>query len=249
MKDPVTIATGITYDRESIEKWIFTKNNNICPVTKQVLSKPADLTPNHTLRRLIQSWCTLNASNGIERVPTPKPPVNKSQITKLLNNAKSPQKQMECLKRLRSIASINETNKRCIESSGAVDFLASLVKNTSVGACDDGDEVTKLISDEALSLLFSLQLSESALKSLTFAKKRRIHRVVTRCIASRMLRVSCLCRVTVELDSRSGGTLATRELETGILLGVSANLARSNLSQGLQSGITTADQRWAVGEK
>ncbi|KAH7853367.1 hypothetical protein Vadar_001653 [Vaccinium darrowii] len=170
MKDPVTIATGITYDRESIEKWIFTKKNNICPVTKQVLSKPADLTPNHTLRRLIQSWCTLNASNGVERVPTPKPPVNKSQIIKLLNNAKSPQKQMECLKRLRSIASINETNKRCIESSGAVDFLASLVKNTSVGACDDGDEVTKLISDEALSLLFSLQLSESALKSLTFAK-------------------------------------------------------------------------------
>lgn len=170
MKDPVTIATGITYDRESIEKWIFTEKNNICPATKQVLSKPADLTPNHTLRRLIQSWCTLNASNGIERVPTPKPLVNKSQIIKLLNNAKSPQTQMECLKRLRSIASINETNKRCIESSGAVDFLASLVKNTSVGACDDGDEVTKLISDEALSLLFSLQLSESALKSLTFAK-------------------------------------------------------------------------------
>ncbi|KAH7854934.1 hypothetical protein Vadar_019307 [Vaccinium darrowii] len=170
MKDPVTIATGITYDRESIEKWIFTQNNNICPVTKQALSKPADLTPNHTLRRLIQSWCTLNASSGIERVPTPKPPVNKSQIVKILNDAKSPQMQMECLKRLRSIASINETNKRCIESAGAVDFLASLVQNTSVGACDDGDEVTKLISDEALSLLFSLQLSESALKSLTFAK-------------------------------------------------------------------------------
>jgi hypothetical protein len=161
MKDPVTIVTGITYDRESIERWIFTEKNNICPVSKQVLSKPADLTPNHTLRRVIQSWCTLNASNGIERVPTPKPPVNKSQIIKLLNEAKLPQMEMKCLKRLRSIASTSETNKRCIESSGAVDFLASLVKNSNhtVGACD-----------EALSVLFSLQLSESALKSFTFVK-------------------------------------------------------------------------------
>ncbi|KAE9621730.1 putative aminoacyltransferase, E1 ubiquitin-activating enzyme [Lupinus albus] len=25
MKDPVTISTGITYDRESIEKWLFTQ--------------------------------------------------------------------------------------------------------------------------------------------------------------------------------------------------------------------------------
>ncbi|KAG5556436.1 hypothetical protein RHGRI_006884 [Rhododendron griersonianum] len=172
MKDPVTIPTGITYDRESIERWLFTNKNKNCPVTKQVLSNP-DLTPNHTLRRVIQSWCTLNASNGIERVPTPKPAVNKSQITKLLSNAKaSPQMQMKCLKRLRSIASASETNKRCIESSGGVDFLASLVKNnnsstTSLEACDqDGFEFTKP-SDEALSILFSLQLSESALKSLT----------------------------------------------------------------------------------
>ncbi|XP_058205333.1 E3 ubiquitin-protein ligase PUB22-like [Rhododendron vialii] len=170
MKDPVTIPTGITYDRESIEKWLFTNKNKNCPVTKQVLSNP-DLTPNHNLRRVIQSWCTLNASHGIERVPTPKAPVNKSQIIKLLKDAKSPQMQIKCLKRLRSIASTSETNKRCIESSGGVDFLASLVKNnntstTSLEACDhDGLEFTKP-SDEALSILFSLQLSESALKSL-----------------------------------------------------------------------------------
>ncbi|KAL0410183.1 UNVERIFIED_CONTAM: E3 ubiquitin-protein ligase PUB23 [Sesamum latifolium] len=28
MKDPVTISTGITYDRDSIEKWIFSQKNN-----------------------------------------------------------------------------------------------------------------------------------------------------------------------------------------------------------------------------
>ncbi|XP_057514093.1 E3 ubiquitin-protein ligase PUB23-like [Actinidia eriantha] len=166
MKDPVTIPTGITYDRESIEKWIFSEKNSTCPVTKQDLSDP-DLTPNHTLRRLIQSWCSLNASDGIERFPTPRPPVNKAQIVKLLNEAKSPQSQMKCLRRLKSIASINETNKRCIEISGGVEFLASLItSNTNSPSLDDEFcEITRA-SDEALSLLFSLQLSESGLKSL-----------------------------------------------------------------------------------
>ncbi|GAY32906.1 hypothetical protein CUMW_004710 [Citrus unshiu] len=55
MKDPVTAITGITYDRESIEHWLFQGNNNAeCPVTKQPLPKDSDLTPNHTLRRLVR---------------------------------------------------------------------------------------------------------------------------------------------------------------------------------------------------
>ncbi|CBI22782.3 unnamed protein product, partial [Vitis vinifera] len=93
MKDPVTVSTGITYDRESIEKWLFSGKNNTCPATKQVLSADSDLTPNHTLRRLIQAWCTLNASNG------------------------SPQLQMKCIGKLRALATESDANKRCIESA------------------------------------------------------------------------------------------------------------------------------------
>ena len=87
MKDPVTVSTGITYDRHSIEKWLFAAvpKNNTCPVTKQPLLP--DLTPNHTLRRLIQAWCTVNASHGVQRIPTPKPPVDKTLIEKLLRDA------------------------------------------------------------------------------------------------------------------------------------------------------------------
>jgi hypothetical protein len=53
MKDPVTAITGITYDRESIEHWLFISKNTTCPVTKQPLPRDSGLTPNHTLRRLI----------------------------------------------------------------------------------------------------------------------------------------------------------------------------------------------------
>ena len=157
MKDPVTVSTGITYDRESIEKWLFSGKNNTCPATKQVLPADCDLTPNHTLRRLIQSWCTMNASHGVERIPTPKPPISKTQIAKLLNDANSPHLKIKCLQKLRSIASESAANKRCMEAAGAVEFLASIVSSTTVEEASSGD---------ALSILYSLQLSETALKIL-----------------------------------------------------------------------------------
>ncbi|XP_006348455.1 E3 ubiquitin-protein ligase PUB22-like [Solanum tuberosum] len=166
MKDPVTISTGITYDRENIEKWVFSEKNNTCPATKQSLTC-IELTPNVTLRRLIQSWCTINASHGIERFPTPKPPVSKPQIIKLLKEAKSPKLQMKSLKRLRSIASENDANKHCMESAGAMEFLASIINNNNSNEVfEEEEEGFMSTKDEALSILYQLKLSEQGLKSL-----------------------------------------------------------------------------------
>ncbi|KAG5628664.1 hypothetical protein H5410_000381 [Solanum commersonii] len=166
MKDPVTISTGITYDRENIEKWIFSAKNNTCPATKQSLTC-IELTPNVTLRRFIQSWCTINASHGIERFPTPKPPVSKPQIIKLLKEAKSPKMQMKSLKRLRSIASENDANKRCMESAGAMEFLASIINNNNnLNEVFEEEEGFMSTKDEALSILYQLKLSENGLRSL-----------------------------------------------------------------------------------
>ncbi|XP_057782042.1 E3 ubiquitin-protein ligase PUB22-like [Salvia miltiorrhiza] len=55
MSDPVTVSTGITYDRRSIEKWLLSCRKTTCPVTNQPLDPAAALTPNHTLLRLIQA--------------------------------------------------------------------------------------------------------------------------------------------------------------------------------------------------
>lgn len=79
MKDPVTLSTGITYDRESIEKWTQA-GNETCPVTNQVLTT-FDVIPNHSLRKMIQDWCVTNKSFGIERVPTPKIVINSYDIS------------------------------------------------------------------------------------------------------------------------------------------------------------------------
>ncbi|RDX63316.1 E3 ubiquitin-protein ligase PUB23, partial [Mucuna pruriens] len=162
MRDPVTVCTGITYDRENIERWLFFCKNNTCPVTKQCLMDN-DLTPNHTLRRLIQAWCTLNASLGVERIPTPKPPIDRTQIMKLLSEAKRfPEKQLKCLTRLRSIAFEGQRNKTCLESAGAIDFLASTMKHNN----NTTQENSTLLSEAAIEVLFHLNLSEAHLKAL-----------------------------------------------------------------------------------
>lgn len=135
MRDPVTVSTGITYDRESIEKWVFLNNNSCCPVTKQPLDISADnfLTPNHTLRRLIQSWCTINAAYGIERFPTPKPPTTKTQIIKLIQEVSagsnsSAQRLVKTLDKLKSIANESSANRRCLETtSQVIEFLGRLI--------------------------------------------------------------------------------------------------------------------------
>ncbi|KAJ6947767.1 E3 ubiquitin-protein ligase PUB23-like [Populus alba x Populus x berolinensis] len=159
MRDPVTVSTGITYDRENIEKWLFSCKNKTCPVTKQELFTE-DLTPNHTLRRLIQAWCTLNASFGIERIPTPKPLADRAQISKLLNDAKKfPHLLLKSLRRLRSITLESESNRSCLEEAGVVDFLVEIDSD------DNESELTRA-SDEALNILYHLKISRRQLKNL-----------------------------------------------------------------------------------
>ncbi|XP_010547136.1 PREDICTED: U-box domain-containing protein 9-like [Tarenaya hassleriana] len=55
MRDPVVLASGQTFDRPSIQKWL-SSGNKTCPKTQQVLSHTA-LTPNVLIRELISKWC------------------------------------------------------------------------------------------------------------------------------------------------------------------------------------------------
>ncbi|KAG0486935.1 hypothetical protein HPP92_009030 [Vanilla planifolia] len=54
MKSPVSLSTGVTYDRSSIRRWLDA-GNSTCPVTMQAV-RTDDLVPNLTLQRLIHLW-------------------------------------------------------------------------------------------------------------------------------------------------------------------------------------------------
>ena len=131
MRDPVTTVTGITYDRESIEQWLSTAENSVCPVTKLPMSKSAGLTPNHMLRRLIQAWCIANAKSGIDRIPTPKSPLHRSAVLKLIRavgSRRSSAENLEALRKLDGLASdVDDENQQCLAEAGAAKSMISYV--------------------------------------------------------------------------------------------------------------------------
>ncbi|XP_022866571.1 E3 ubiquitin-protein ligase PUB24-like, partial [Olea europaea var. sylvestris] len=129
MKDPVTTVTGITYDRESIEQWLSAaaQPSTTCPITKQPLHRDSDLTPNHMLARLIQAWCIANGSHGIDRIPTPKSPINKSNVVKLIRDLENPVLYMNSLKKMDELTSESEKNRKCMAETGAAKAMITFI--------------------------------------------------------------------------------------------------------------------------
>ncbi|KAH1075580.1 hypothetical protein J1N35_027908 [Gossypium stocksii] len=123
MKDPVTLSSGITYDRESIEKWLD-DGNFTCPVSNQVL-RSFDQIPNHSLRIMIQDWCVENRSYGVERIPTPRIPVNSAEVSEVLFSIMDSTRRLDrcaCLDSLHKLKKWgleSERNKRCIVDNAA----------------------------------------------------------------------------------------------------------------------------------
>ncbi|CAN6234967.1 unnamed protein product [Urochloa humidicola] len=180
MRDPVTLSSGITYDRDSIERWVFTDGHGDCPVTKLPLGA-GDLqepTPNHTLRRLIQSWC---AAHAVERFPTPRPPVDADRVAAIVDAARKcgrrPDELLAALRELADIVADSDRNRRCVEAApGAVEFLVSvLAKSRAASAAAASAPSPPSVSQEesaattspeeaALSILHSLKPSEETLR-------------------------------------------------------------------------------------
>ncbi|KAJ0105091.1 hypothetical protein Patl1_19542 [Pistacia atlantica] len=128
MKDPVTLSSGITYDRDNIETWLGA-GNFTCPVTNQVL-RSFDQIPNHTLRKMIQDWCVQNRTHGVERIPTPRVPVTSGEVSEILFIINFSVKNLDQCGVLDSLNVIkkwgfeSERNKLCIVANGASEVLA-----------------------------------------------------------------------------------------------------------------------------
>uniref|UniRef100_A0ACD5UY37 Uncharacterized protein n=1 Tax=Avena sativa TaxID=4498 RepID=A0ACD5UY37_AVESA len=178
MRDPVTLSSGITYDRESIERWVFTDGHGECPMTKQQLGvADREPTPNHTLRRLIQGWCAVHA---VERFPTPRAPVDAARVLAIVDAARRGHDLLVAsLKELADIVAESDCNRRCVEAApGAVAFLVSVVKkhakeDTTKPSVLQEDQMYGAVlgspkasspEDAALSILHSLKLSEQSWK-------------------------------------------------------------------------------------
>ncbi|KAL5790634.1 hypothetical protein ACOSQ2_005522 [Xanthoceras sorbifolium] len=157
MCDPVTVCTGQTYDRASIESWVAT-GNTTCPVTRAPLTD-FTLIPNHTLRRLIQDWCVANRSFGVQRIPTPKQPAEPGLVRNLLSQASSHSNpynsRLSALRRLRGLARDSDKNRSVISSHNVREILINILFSNI-----NSDSSLEL-NHESLALLVMFPLGES----------------------------------------------------------------------------------------
>ena len=159
MKDPVTLSTGITYDRESIETWIEA-GNLTCPITNQVLTS-LELVPNHTIRKMIQDWCVDNQSFGIERIPTPRIPVSSVEVSEILSKITTASQRdhhvrcRELVAKIKALGKEKERNKRCIVANKTGSVLSAAFDTFSRASTDRNVPVLEEILS-TLTLLFPL---------------------------------------------------------------------------------------------
>ncbi|KAK9273648.1 hypothetical protein L1049_018458 [Liquidambar formosana] len=152
MKDPVTISTGVTYERKSIEKWLFTYKKKTCPATMQCIEN-FNITPNHTLKRLILAWQNGKSQYG----PRPPLPIKHDELVSLLNTIESTPFKVSSLKKLRSIVDIGNDVKADFVRSGGVEVLFGIIVQVLM---ESSDFVTFRACEEALGVLHQLPLSE-----------------------------------------------------------------------------------------
>lgn len=80
MSDPVIVASGQTYERAFIRKWLE-EGFNVCPKTRQTLTH-SNLIPNYTVKALIANWCE---SNDI-KLPDPVKSMSASMPSAFINS-------------------------------------------------------------------------------------------------------------------------------------------------------------------
>ncbi|KAF7038768.1 hypothetical protein CFC21_048892 [Triticum aestivum] len=162
MRDPVTLPTGISYDRAAISRWLAASaapaacstSQRTCPVTRQPLEPELQLTPNHTLRRLIGSWvASVSPGSDVEGEVAALRPVRRDELAKLLSDAAAAQ--VGALRKLGELVAECEDTRAMLESQdGVFDALSRVL--TGASACSTARE-------EAVGVLSSLRIPEQEL--------------------------------------------------------------------------------------
>ena len=128
MQDPVTISTGVTYERKNIEKWFFFCNKKTCPTTMQSINN-FEITPNHTLKRLILSWQNEEAARSRDSL-------KHDELVSLLAAMESTPFKVSSLKNLRAIVELGQEVMDDFIKCGGVDILVQIIAQILVESLD-----------------------------------------------------------------------------------------------------------------
>ncbi|XP_050267885.1 U-box domain-containing protein 15 [Quercus robur] len=131
MTDPVIVASGQTYERESILKW-FDSNHRTCPKTRQTLAH-LSIAPNFALKNIILQWCEKNnfqlpekPDSSVQEISSSE---HKEEISSLVENLYSSllELQRKAVKKIRMLSKENPENRVLIAKNGAILPLVQLL--------------------------------------------------------------------------------------------------------------------------
>ncbi|XVF85336.1 hypothetical protein PTKIN_Ptkin17bG0109600 [Pterospermum kingtungense] len=142
MRDPVIVATGQTYERSYIQRWIDC-GNVTCPKTQQKLEN-LTLTPNYVLRSLINQWCAehnieqssglangrLKRSDGSFRDVTGDMAAIQALVCKL--SSRCLEERRAAVAEIRSLSKRSTDNRILIADAGAIAVLVNLLTTDDV---------------------------------------------------------------------------------------------------------------------
>lgn len=159
MTDPVIVATGQTYERSSIQKWLDS-NRRTCPKTGQALEHML-LAPNFALKNLILQWCEKNkyqlpkeAPKSAEMMPT----TNDDKILSLVQNLSSSklEEQRDAVEKIRMLSKESSENRTLIANAGGIQLLVQLLSYPD-----------SRIQEHTVTALFNLSIDESNKKLIS----------------------------------------------------------------------------------
>ncbi|XP_037474971.1 E3 ubiquitin-protein ligase PUB23-like [Triticum dicoccoides] len=160
MRDPVTLPTGITYDRHAIHRWLRLAAS--CPLTKLPVAPDCEPTPNHTLCRLIRSWCALHRPDDAVDHTMKSAPADCARLAALVSrlaDAKNKRPSQEALAALRELRDVVAEGERGRELVAAVPGSADALLDVFVSSATSAPEN----SAAALDVISSLRLPERCL--------------------------------------------------------------------------------------
>ncbi|KAG5532215.1 hypothetical protein RHGRI_026741 [Rhododendron griersonianum] len=160
MRDPVIVATGQTYERAYIQRWIDC-GNTTCPKTRQKLQNHT-LTPNYVLRSLVTQWCAkhnieqpttlingrIKKRDGSFRDVSGDIPAIEAIVRKL--SSRSIEEQRAAVAEIRSLSKRSTDNRILIAEAGSIPLLVNLL------TAEDG-----LTQENAVTSILNLSIYEN----------------------------------------------------------------------------------------
>lgn len=154
MADPVIIATGQTYERDSIQKWL-NSGHRTCPKTGQKLNH-STVAPNFALRNLIQQWCEKNNYDLPKKEVCDDPDIASSplaeEVSSLIQTLYSSHVEMQrdAVIRIRMLSKESPDSRILIANSGGIPPLVCLL------SCTDSETQQHIVT-----ALLNLSLDEA----------------------------------------------------------------------------------------